>query len=89
MKARAKIIEIELNNKLKSITWDDFINVISALTPNEREIIISDLKEDNKGMRQVIIKNIMETLRDSVETEIDGYIETGSIPISVLKKIFE
>jgi|GEM_PF-5351938 hypothetical protein len=89
MTLRSSLIEKEVDNRINVLTWADVMAAINALFQNEKDLIINALTSDRGSVRQVIAKQIRQTIRQAVITEVDGYIVAGSVPLTFLDKIIE
>jgi len=81
-----KITKKETENRIKLITWDDFIEAVSKLSQDEKDLIMSDVINNTGDIRSIIYKQIQNKIKSSVKKEMDAYFLSGSIPIDVLNK---
>jgi len=92
MAARLKMIEKELDNRMATIVWDDIAAAIAALSPLEKDLCVSDIKniEGSAGaLRQVVSKQVRQNIRSAVVSDVDGYIASGSVPVAFINKILD
>lgn len=89
MPIRAKLVDKELDNRIQTVTWADVLAAINALTVNEQNLIVDDIKSNSGGTRQIIVKQVRQTIKAAVQADVDGFIASGSIPVSFLNKVID
>jgi hypothetical protein len=89
MKIRNNIIEKETENRLSSLTWDDCIVCFNGLTDPEKKQFMDCIVSGGDDIRNLFFANIKRNIKNRVAVEVDGYIQSGQIPLSVLNNILE
>jgi hypothetical protein len=89
MRIRNTIVNKETENRLSSITWDDCFPVFESLTEEEKSGFIDCLINGGDYIRNLFFTTIKTNIKNKVSVEIDGYISSGQIPLTVLNNILE
>jgi hypothetical protein len=89
MPLRNKIVNRETENRLSSITWDDCLPVFESLTDEEKSKFIDCLINGGDYIRNLFFTNIKTNIKNKVSVEIDSYLSSGQIPLTVLNNILE
>lgn len=86
MAARGKLIESETNNRMATITADQIVTAINSLNNADKKAIVLDILNNDGNMRTILSEKLRAMVRQQVAVEVDGYIATGTVPISFLDK---
>jgi hypothetical protein len=89
MTLRASLIEKEIDNRINVLTWADFMAAVNALTTAEQNAVVAALSSNSGSVRQIILKQIKQTVRQTVANDVDAFIASGSVPVSFLRKVLE